>query len=116
MALLPRPASPLRAIADLRRFLARREPHQLVFAFLAIVLTGGVLAGFYVDSKFEKPWKRDVQYFESWPANRTDEEIRAQLVIDLAKQRELKAKNEKILEERRAPFKKMDKQLDDLGL
>lgn len=116
MALLPRPASPMRALADLRSFFARREPHQLIFAFLAILVTTSVIVVFYIDSRVERPWKRDVQYFESWPADRTDTQIRAQQAIDLEKKRELDAKNEKILEERRRSFRKLDKQLDDLGI
>lgn len=116
MALLPRPASPLRAVRDLRLFLASRQKHELIFAFLSVMLTVGLIAGFYVDSKFEKPWKRDIQYVQSWPADRSDQEIRAQQLVDQrakdAREAELEARKAKD----RAAFQRLDKQLDDMGL
>lgn len=115
MALLPRPVSPLSAIRDLRAFLAQREPHQLIFAFLSFFVTAMLILGFYVDSRVEKVWKRDIQYVESWPLSRSDAEIVAQQRIDLAKRRE----REKVLEarkqERMRQFQKVDRQLESLG-
>lgn len=116
MAIFPRPVSPRRAINDLRLFLSHRERHELVFAFLAVVLTTLLIAGFYVDSRVEKPWKRDVQYFQNWRADRSDEEIRAQLAIDMEKNAKRKAELEKQRQERMKSFQRLDKKLDDLGL
>lgn len=116
MAIFPRPVSPVRAINDLRQFLSQRERHELIFAFLAVILTTLLIAGFYVDSRVDKPWKRDIQYFQSWPADRSDEQIRAQLAIDMKRNAELRAKAEKLKQERMRQFQKLDKQLDDLGL
>lgn len=116
MAIFPRPVSPVRAIRDLRGFLAQRQRHELLFGFLSVVITMLIIAGFYVDSKFEKPWKRDIQYFESWPANRTDEEIRERLAADLIKDKQRKAELEKLRQERMKSFQRLDKKLDDLGI
>ena len=116
MAFLPRPASPFRALRDLRIFLAQREPHQVIFAFLAFFLTAMLLLGFYLDSRTEKVWKRDVQYVESWPIDRSDAEIIAQQRIDLAKKRERDKALEAKRQERMRQFQKVDEQLDALGL
>lgn len=115
MAIFPRPVSPFRAIRDLRVYLAQRQRHELVFAFLSVAITTLILAGFYVDSKFERPWKRNIQYFENWPANRSDEEIRARLAADLVKDKERAAEIEKLRQERMKSFQRLDKKLDDLG-
>lgn len=116
MAIFPRPVSPFRAIRDLRVYLAQRQRHELVFAFLSVAITTLILVGFYVDSKFERPWKRDIQYFENWPANRSDEEIRARLAADLIKDKERAAEIEKLRQERMKSFQRLDKKMDDLGI
>lgn len=116
MAIFPRPVSPFKAIRDLRGFLATRQRHELIFAFLSIVITTLLIAGFYVDSRFERPWKRDVQYVESWPLDRSLEQIRAQQKIDLEKKKILQAELEKKRQERMKSFQRLDKKLDDLGL
>jgi hypothetical protein len=48
-------------------------------------------------------------YVESWPANRTDEQIKAEQKIDQAARDKAKA-------ERQRQFKKLDDQLERLGL
>jgi hypothetical protein len=116
MAIFPRPVSPIRAIRDLRMFLAQRQKHELIFAFLSIFITVMLIAGFYVDSRFEKPWKRDVQYFESWTADRSDEEIRARLAKDLERDKVVKAKLAAEKQKRMESFQRLDKKMDDLGL
>jgi len=116
MAIFPRPVSPLRAIRDLRGFLVQRQRHELVFAFLSVVLTTLCIAGLYVDSQFERPWKRNIQYFENWPANRSDEEIRARLAADLIKDKQRQVEIEKLRQERMKSFQRLDKKLDDLGI
>lgn len=109
--------SPLRAWRDLRLFLSYRQPYELVFLALAVVVTGVVIAGFYVDSKIEKPYKRpEITYFESWPATRTDEEIKAQQAIDQAKKDKLMAEFKARQEERKAEFKRLNDKLERWGL
>ena len=116
MAIFPRPVSPFKAIRDLRMFLAQRQKHELIFAFLSVFLTVMLIVGFYVDSSFKTPWKRNIQYVESWPLDRSLAQIKAQQKIDQAKKKLLQAELDKRKAENMRQFKKLDKKLDDLGL
>lgn len=116
MAIFPRPVSPVKAFRDLRLFLAQRQKHELIFAFLSVVITGLLIAGFYVDSRMDKPWKRDVFYVESWPLDRSLEQIRAQQKIDLEEKKVRQAEFEAKRQERMRQFQKVEKQLEALGL
>ena len=116
MAIFPRPVSPWRAIRDLRVFLAQRERHELIFAFLSVFITVMLIVGFYIDSQVEKPWKRNIQYVESWPLSRSDAEIVAQQKIDMVKKKAAMAKFEAERQKRMKSFQRLDKQMDDLGL
>src|SRR3546814_4766162 len=75
--------SPLRAYRDLRLFLGQRHPHQLLFGFLAIAVTGLIVAGFFHDSHIPTPYKRNIIYVEQWRADRSEAEILAQQKIDM---------------------------------
>ncbi|MBW4331970.1 hypothetical protein KY084_13945 [Stakelama sp. CBK3Z-3] len=108
--------SPVRAYRDLRRFLAQRRPHELVFMMAALFLTVLVIAGFVHDSRVEVPYKKSIIYVESWPLNRSEAEILAQQKIDVQKKREQQAELEKKQAERRAEFQRLDNQLDSWGL
>ena len=63
--------SPLRAIRDLRVFLSARQPYELIFLALSLMVTTALIAGFVHDSYEERPYKRNIQYFESWPLTRS---------------------------------------------
>ena len=108
--------SPLRAVRDLRGFLAQRQPYELWFGILAIVVTGLILVGFVKDSRIEKPYDPQIIYVQQWTLDRTDEQIRAQQKIDQAKkdkeQAELRARQEK----RQAEFKRLDDKLNSWGI
>lgn len=109
--------SPLRAWRDLRLFLSYRQPYELIFLALAIIVTTVVIAAFYVDSKIEKPYKPpEITYFESWPASRTDAQIKAQQAIDQAKKEKLMAELKAKQEERKAEFKRLNDKLERWGL
>lgn len=101
--------SPFRAVQDLRLFLGQRQPYELAFLFLSIVLTTLLIAGFVKDSHVERPYKRDIQYFSSWPADRSDAQIRADQVRDMA----LRTKGDATLEKRQADLKASFKRVDD---
>lgn len=101
--------SPFRAIQDLRLFLSGRQPHELAFLFLSIIITTLLIAGFVKDSHVERPYKRDIQYFESWPADRSSAQIRADQLRDMA----LKTKRDATLEKRQADLKASFKRVDD---
>ena len=109
--------SPLRAWRDLRLFLSYRQPYELVFLALAILVTTVVIAAFYVDSRIEKPYQRhEITYFESWPSSRTDEQIKAQQAIDKIKEDKLRAELKARQEERKAEFKRLNDKLERWGL
>lgn len=102
---LPRPASPRRALGDLRAVLARRGKHQLIAGGLAIVLPAVIVLGFLVDAKTNTaPPRRQLIYLDSWPADRTDAEIVAQQKID-------KVAKDKAAVERRQAYQRLEKRL-----
>ena len=108
--------NPLAGLRDLRLFLHSRQKHELVFAFLAILATVVVIFGFLIDTRdLKAPYKRDIQYVQSWPLNRTDAEIIAAQKADMktraaeeAKRKEQEAKN-------RAELKRLDDALTRWG-
>lgn len=109
--------NPLVAIADLRSFLGSRAKHELIFAFLAVFVTVGIIVAFYADSgNLKKPYKREIQYVESWPLDRTDAEIIAAQKTDAVTRAKREAEQKKREAERRASFKRLDDALTRLGI
>ncbi|UVO51082.1 hypothetical protein M0208_11340 [Sphingomonas sp. SUN019] len=108
--------SPFRAIRDLRFFLHQRQPHELGFLALAIVVTGVILIGFAKDSHIEKTYRPNIIYVQQWRLDRTDEQIRAQQKVDQAKRDIEDAALEKQRAERQATFKRIDDKLNRWGL
>lgn len=106
---LPRPASPRALWADLRAFAGERRPHQWIAAALAIAMPVAIVIVFIIDGRTNIMPGPQLIYVESWPANRSDEEIKAQQKID-------QAWRDKALKERQEMFKKHDEQLERLGL
>jgi hypothetical protein len=107
--------SPIRAIRDLRFFLATRKRHELGFMALALALTLLILWAFVKDSSFEKPYERNIIYVEQWPITRTDAQIKAQQKIDQAKRNIERAELEKRRQKRQAEFKRLDDKLESWG-
>jgi hypothetical protein len=108
--------NPLRAVRDLRLFLAQREKHELWFGILAITITSLLLLGFLHDSRLEAPpYDPEIIYVKQWSANRTDAEIQAQQKIDQAE----KDRKQAIVDAReaksRAALQRLDKKLDRMG-
>lgn len=108
--------SPLRAIRDLRFFLAQRKPYELWFMMAAMGLTLVVLWAFFKDSNIPVPYKRNIIYVESWPITRTDEEIRAQQKIDQVKKHAQQAELEKRRKKKQEEFKRLDDRLKQWGI
>ena len=109
--------NPFAAINDLRRFLAGREKHELIFAFLAVFVTFSILIAFYLDSgDLKAPYKRQVQYVESWPADRTDAEIVAAQKADAINRAKREAELKKRQDEKRASLKRLDDALSRWGI
>lgn len=108
--------SPLRAIADLRFFLSHRQPYELGFLALSVLVVGLLIAGFVHDSHEERPYKREIVYVQQWPLTRTDAEIHAQQKIDGVEQTRLIAEENKRRAALRAQFKRLDDKLKAYGL
>lgn len=108
--------SPIRAVQDLRAFLAGRQRHELVFLFLSIIFPTLLIAGFVKDSHFEKAYKRDIQYFESWPADRSSAQIRADQLRDMALRTKADAYREKRQADTKASFQRVDDSMTKWGL
>lgn len=108
--------NPLVGLRDLRLFLHSRQKHELVFAFLAIVTTVSLVAAFLVDTRdLKAPYKRDIQYVQSWPMNRTDADIIAAQKADQKTRDAEEAKQKQREAENRAALKRIDDALTRWG-
>lgn len=99
---LPRPSSPAAVWRDLKAFLAQQERHKFFFALLAMLIPVLIVTGFYVDSNI-KP-EPQIIYVENWPADRTDEQIKAEQKID-------QARRDKEAAEKRRQYQELEKRL-----
>lgn len=108
--------SPLGAFGDLRNFLAGRQKHEWRFALAAFVVTGFIVWAFIKDSRFERVYKREIIYAESWPLNRSDAEIKAQQAIDGPKEKARKDEYDRKVEERRKEFQQVNDKLKSWGI
>lgn len=106
---LPRPSSPRALWADLRAFAADRRPHHWVAAGLAIVMPAAVIVLFVTDARRNIDPGPQIIYADSWRADRTDAEIKAQQVKD-------QARRDAARKERQRQFKKLDDDLEKLGI
>lgn len=108
--------SPVRAYRDLRLFLSHREPYELGFLALAMLVTGGVLYAFSKDSYAEREYRPNIVYVEQWPADRTDAQIVAQQKLDAPIKAARLAEQKKREDETRASFKRLDDKLKAMGI
>lgn len=108
--------NPAYAIRDFIEFARARERHELGFLALSIGITAVIGWGFVHDSHFERPYKREIIYVESWPADRTDAQIIAQQKIDSEKARVEREAFEKERAARQAEWKRIDDQLNSWGI
>jgi hypothetical protein len=106
---LPRPSSPRALWADLRAFAAGRSRHHAIAAAVAVVMPAALVILFYLDGKTNIAPKPQLIFAESWTADRTDEQIKADQVKHQA-EREAKQK------ERQRQFKKIDDSLQNWGI
>lgn len=108
--------SPLRALRDLLLFLHQRQPHELGFLLLAILITGFFIFAFAKDSHVEKVYKPDIIYVQQWRLDRSEAEILAQQKIDQAKKDQEQAALEKEQAKTRAEFQRLDDKMKRWGL
>ncbi len=111
-----RPVSTVGALADLRNALRIRHAYQWWFLLAAAVTPGLVLFGFYKDSYFEKPYKREIVYFQNWRADRTIDQIIAQQKIDEPIRQKKLAEEKAKAEKKRREYKKIDDKLKEYGI
>lgn len=109
--------SPLRAVGDLRRFLAQRAKYELGFFALSLTITGIVLFAFLRDTNdIKRPYQPTIVYVEQWPLSRTDAQIRAQQKIDQFEKDKRLADEQAQRAKLQAQYKKLDDHLKALGL
>ena len=106
---LPRPARPSFLWNDLRDFWKQHPTHQWMAGTLAVLIPIAILVSFYLDSYTNTRPRQIITYIDSWPADRTDEQIRAKQKADLEQQRAREA-------ERQRQFKQIDDRLNRLGI
>ena len=108
--------SPIRAINDLRSYLAGRERYELGFLAAAVLITGFFIYAFARDDYVPPPYKPNIIYVEQWPLSRTDAEIRAAQKIDQKVKAKRLAEEKAAEDARKAQFKKMDDAMTKWGL
>jgi hypothetical protein len=106
---LPRPASPRALWADIRAFTSQRAPHQWVALALALAIPAAIVIVFVLDGRTNILPGPQLIYVESWPASRTDEQIKAEQKID-------QAARDKFRKERQEQFKRLDEKLERYGI
>jgi hypothetical protein len=109
MSWFPRPAGPRALIADIRAFIRQRSRVQWIGAAVAIVMPLLIVAGFYHDSTHGVAPGPQLIYVDSWPANRTDAQIKAD-------QKKDQAKREAAQKERQRQFRKLNDELEKIGI
>lgn len=107
--------SPIAAYRDLRLFLSYRQPYELWFGILAILITALVLFAFVKDSHFDRVYKPNIVYVQQWKADRTDAEIVTQQKADQPAIDKRKAEIEARQKDRQAQFKRLDDKLKAYG-
>jgi hypothetical protein len=106
---LPRPSSPRALMQDLRDFWRARPRGHWIAAALAATMTTGILLAFYIDSGNLADTREQVIFLDSWPADRTDDQIRAQQKADLDARNRAEA-------EHRRQLQRIDQNLNRLGI
>jgi hypothetical protein len=109
MSWFPRPARPSALVADIRAFAAERSRYQWAGLAVAITMPVLIIAGFYHDSSHGIAPGPQLIYVDSWPATRTDEEIKAD-------QKKDQARRDAYRKERQRQFQKLDKDLKKVGI
>lgn len=106
---LPRPATPRALAEDLRIFWRTRPRGHWIAALLAAAMTTGIVIAFLVDSRSMGETREQVIFINSWPASRTDAEIRATQQADLQERNRAEA-------EHRRQLQRLDQNLNRLGI
>jgi hypothetical protein len=106
---LPRPSRPSVVYADLRDFMRQRPRHQWLAGTLAVMIPTAILGAFVVDASMSARPRPDIHYVTSWPADRSDDEIKAS-------QQAAVERRQAIRDERQRQFRRLQKQAEGLGI
>lgn len=106
---LPRPANPVALWRDMAAFWRQRPRHQYWAAALALLIPIGIVIVFTIDTRTGLAPTRTVTIIDSWPASRSDAEIRA---AQKARQEALEARRRA----RQEQFRRVDENLNRLGI
>lgn len=109
MPQLPRPASPRALWRDLRDFFGARRPHQLIAGVLALAIPLVIGTAFLIDTMEAGEAPAQIIYVESWPEDRSREEIVAKQALDAERLAQQQA-------ERQRQFQRLDQSLNKLGI
>ena len=109
MSFFPRPATPRALADDLRRFWRARPRGHWIAALLAAAMTTGIVIAFLIDSQSMGETREQVIFVDSWPATRSDAEIKA-------KQKADRAELEAAREAHRRQLERLDQSLNRLGI
>lgn len=92
--------------------MAGRQPHRIVYFALAAAATALCGMGFYVTFTPKPTWQEpDIVYFEQWPANRSEADVRARLAKDLPGELAAQKALEDAQRKKQEDFKRLAKQL-----
>ena len=106
---LPRPASPRALWKDLKDFAGQRRPHQLLAAVLALAIPTIIVVTFVFDAADAEDVPEQIIYVESWSADRSIEETRANI-------RAYEERRKAFEEERRRAFQRLEEMNNKLGI
>lgn len=91
--------SPKHLVADTRAFIGNLSREQLIGGVAAILIPLGIVVAFYFDTRTNIMPGEQIIYVESWPADRSDEEIIARQKIDQQAREEAEAERRRQFEE-----------------
>jgi len=93
----------------MRAFWRYRPRHQWVAGVMAVMMPVGIVVAFYYDGQTRLVPSRTIIYVDSWPAARTDAEIKAKQRTDLRERRARELR-------RQREFQRLDESLNRLGI
>ena len=109
MAFFLRPSGPRALWKDISLFWRTRPRGQWIAGALAVTVTSTIVLAFFFDSAMSPKPRETITFVDSWPADRSDEQIRAKQKADLARREAAEAANRRRLQE-------IDQSLNRLGI
>lgn len=106
---LPRPASPRALWQDIRDLAGKRGSHQLVALALALAIPVAIGVVFAMDNRNARQVAPQIIYVESWRADRSIEETKANIEAYEKRRKEFE-------EDRRRSFQKIEDFNNKIGL